>query len=235
MSYDRESGYTNQANNQVAMLSYLASSIRSGKYTANVKAKKLVLVGHSFGSALSNVVAATRPDLVDGVVLTGIAYANASTDTGASSQRWIATAFASRIAYTVDRYFLASDYDSGYLTFGDIYSHVETFFHDYEQDVAKYADSITNPFAAAEYSSLGNINLDARNYKGKVLVTAGEYDLICGGECMSTFDTGLQKTVWKGASVLETYVHPGAGHGVNFNKNATGFYEVIVGFLNKNV
>lgn len=33
---------------------------------------------------------------------------------------------------------------------------------------------------------------------------------------------------------LDLYVHPGAGHGVNFGLNATGFYGEITKFLDAN-
>ena len=33
------------------------------------------------------------------------------------------------------------------------------------------------------------------------------------------------------SKLIEAFVHPGAGHGVNFARNATEFYENINGFL----
>jgi hypothetical protein len=122
------------------------------------------------------------------------------------------------------------------VSFGDIYGHVDTFFRGYERDVAQYADSIVAPLAVSELTSLGFLDLKAPNYKGKVLVTTGEHDLlVCGGECYSTFEKGTQEDNWKGATKLETYVHPGAGHGVNFNKNAKVFYAKIFDFIDRNV
>lgn len=60
----------------------------------------------------------------------------------------------------------------------------------------------------------------------------GENDVpVCGGECVSAYEGDLQEEVWLGASPLETYLHPGVGHGLNFWRNATGFYYVIVRFL----
>jgi len=82
---------------------------------------------------------------------------------------------------------------------------------------------------------LSTLVLAAPTFKGKVLVTTGEFDLpVCGGECNSTFANGGQKSVFAGAEVVETYLHPGAGHGVNFAVNATGFYDVLTSFLDRN-
>jgi pimeloyl-ACP methyl ester carboxylesterase len=194
------------------------------------------LVGHSFGSYSSNKAVALQPDLADGVVLTGLGYPNATIDLAAGSAAWGPTAFSARIASTVNPNLWPSfTYDTGYVTFADIYNHVDTFFREYEQDAAEYANTIAQPLAVTELTSLATLDLDAGGYKGKVFVTTGEYDLLlCGGECYSTFKTGVQETVWRSADVLETYVHPGSGHGVNFNKNATGFYGEIFSFLDRN-
>lgn len=57
------------------ILAELAHRIREGQYTGSVgKPKSVVLVGHSFGSFVSNTLVGKYPALVDGVVLTGIGY-----------------------------------------------------------------------------------------------------------------------------------------------------------------
>lgn len=66
------SGYVNQVSIQVAILEQLVGQIRAGKFSS--KPKSVVLVGHSFGSVISNAVLATNPGLVDGAVLTSIGY-----------------------------------------------------------------------------------------------------------------------------------------------------------------
>ncbi|KAF2464114.1 alpha/beta-hydrolase [Lindgomyces ingoldianus] len=228
------SGYTNQASNQIEILSKMVQEIRKGMYTSTVKASKIVLVGHSFGSFISDAMVAQYPGLVEGVVLTGIGFAGLTDDAGPSS-RWIPSAFASRIASTVSSAYRSLD--SGYLSFGDVYAHIETFFHqpNYAVDVVEYAQAISQPFAIAEYLSLGRISLVAAEFKGPVFITSGQFDLIvCGGECKSTFANGTQKEKFPKARVLETYAHPGAGHGVNFGANATGFFGKTVEFLDKN-
>lgn len=69
---ERVSGYVPQLANQVAILGELVKGVREGRYTGTVgKPGKVVLVGHSFGSAVSLNAVAERPELVDGVVLTG--------------------------------------------------------------------------------------------------------------------------------------------------------------------
>ncbi|KAF2799866.1 alpha/beta-hydrolase [Melanomma pulvis-pyrius CBS 109.77] len=224
----KESGYVNQSTNQGAFLSKIVKGIRAGNWTGKVQAKKIILVGHSFGSYTSNALIAAEPDLVDGAVLTGLGYPNA-TDAANAATPWVPTAFAARIPSH-------SRLDTGYLAFGDIYAHTETFFHPpYSIPTIEYAQSISQPFAIVELISLRTLQLSAPAFKGKVLVTTGEFDfLVCGGECKSTYAANGANQVFSGAEVVETYLHPGAGHGINFAANATGFYNVITSFLDRN-
>ena len=67
------SGYVSQVSTQAAALGQLVTLIRGGEFSA--PAKKIVLVGHSFGSVISNALLVSNPDIVDGAVLTGIGYA----------------------------------------------------------------------------------------------------------------------------------------------------------------
>ena len=76
--FSRVSGYVNNGNIQVAILEQLVNYIRGGKLPTEyipVKPKKVILVGHSYGSVLSNALLAANPDIADGAVLTGRNYA----------------------------------------------------------------------------------------------------------------------------------------------------------------
>ena len=72
----RVSGYdVPQSTVQLAILQQLSSLIRAGNYTGSFgPPSKLVHVGHSYGSLISNGLIATTPGLSDGVILTGISY-----------------------------------------------------------------------------------------------------------------------------------------------------------------
>lgn len=163
---EKLSGYVNQSANQVAVMGELAKAIRAGKYTGNLgKPKSIVLVGHSFGSYTSQALIASQPDIVEGVVLTGIAYPNA-TDLAPLTFKWILEASASRIANQQSAQW--HDRDTGYLNFGDIYAHVNAFFKqpDYEVPAAEYAQSIAQPFAAMEFLSLQTLNRNSSTFEG---------------------------------------------------------------------
>lgn len=208
----------------------LAKSLRNGQYTGTIgKPESIVLVGHSFGSITSNNLIAKYPKLVDGAVLTAIAYAPVP-----DQRNLLIETAAPRIASNISPS-QSIDLDTGYLTFADIYAHINAFFKgpNYEVDVAKYANTLVAPFAITEYIGPGASFLSP-DFEGPVLVTSGEFDIaVCGGECYSTFEQQNLTALFPKSRLLEGYVHPGAGHGINFGKNATGFYTVITEFLDK--
>lgn len=78
------SGYVNQVSIQVAILEKLIDQIRSGTFSP--KPKNVVLVGHSFGSVISNTLLVSNPGLVDGAILTGIGYK--IPDTAVAFEAW---------------------------------------------------------------------------------------------------------------------------------------------------
>ncbi|KAH8726413.1 Alpha/Beta hydrolase protein [Phaeosphaeriaceae sp. PMI808] len=224
------SGYINQAEIQVEIIATLASLIRDGSYTGTIgKPKKLVLVGHSYGSYTSNLAVAKYPKLADATVLTGMAYA------GDSDGKKSLEAMAPRIASSLnpDRF---SQLDTGYVLAADIYTHINTFFKApaYEADAARHAYSINAPLAVTEYLSIATKSPVAPNFEGAVLVTTGEFDfLACDGECYSSFAKQRLDMIFPKSRFRETFVHPDAGHAINFATNATGFYEGISKFLQR--
>ncbi|KAF2831172.1 alpha/beta-hydrolase [Ophiobolus disseminans] len=224
------SGYTNQASIQIEILASLATLIRSGKYTGPIGTpKSLVLVGHSFGTYTSNAVLIKYPKLADAAVLTGIAYAPTN-----NQPNLFLAALGLRIAAQHDprKY---SSFDTGYVGFVDIAAHVTTFFKapSYELDAVLYAHSIAAPAAITEFLTITGSPV-APAFGGPVQVTTGEFDYaFCGGECYSSFAQQPLKDIYPKSRLIDSFVHPGAGHGVNFGKNATGFYGGITAFLGK--
>lgn len=100
---------------QVDILLQIARQIRTGKYTGTTGIpKKLILVGHSYGSAISAATIAGSPDIADAVVLTGLAFAQ--------NMQVVTEAMALRIASVQDKKW--NDLDDGYLTWADIYANI---------------------------------------------------------------------------------------------------------------
>lgn len=234
----RISGFENEGPVQIELLARIVQAIRNNQYTDDIKAEKVSLVGHSYGSFLSNGVVARYPKLADSAVLTGIAYPNPN-DPAARTGAWIPTIFASRIAKTLpveSRPQFADTLDTGYLGFGDIFAYVQSFLHqpDYEVGAAEYSFRVSQPFAISEF--LGGLpTAKATGFTGGVLVTSGQFDVLaCNGDCLSTFAEGVQKDVFPDAK-LSPYVQPRAGHGQNFGTEAGTLYAKIVDFLDGKV
>ncbi|KAF1957297.1 alpha/beta-hydrolase [Byssothecium circinans] len=224
------SGYLNQLNIQVELLKKLVTDIRAGKYTDSIEAEKIALVGHSFGSSVSAGLIAEEPKIAEALILTGFALPGQN-DINATTQLSTTTpsVFANRIATPT-----FPDRDSGYLMFGDIYAHVETFFHqpDYTIETAQYAQSITQPGAVGEFLTLFPDFARSAEFTGKLWIGSGQRDyIVCSGNCDVTFAGEGYRGVWKGVREPRPFVLKGAGHGVNFHLNAQDLFKDILGFL----
>ena len=102
-------------------------------------------------------------------------------------------AFSPRIASQLDSK-LFGDLDTGYLAFGDIYAHIETYglsfairqgatetnictnhrffkYPNFDIDAAQYAHTIANPFAITEFLSIGYLPNNATQFTGPTLVS----------------------------------------------------------------
>ena len=218
------------------------NSVKAGSYSSSSSTiphspppKSVVLVGHSFGSWVSNGLVANEPDSASAVILTGY-----SLNPIGSNPPVILQGFAPRIA-RLERPRDFAAYDSGYLTTADLFSTINQFFKapDYDIEVATYIEEETKtPFAIAEIESLNpafaNNDAGRAGFKGAALVATGERDLLfCAGLCTEDLLAVPLKDLFIGAKAFETYIQPGAGHGLALAKNARGGFERIFDFLDR--
>ena len=223
----RVSGFNIQLNTQTPILVSLAQSLKQGRYSLPnyLKPKKIILLGHSFGSFVSHAALALNPTIADAAILTG--YNVIGLNPGN-----VVLGVVPRVASIQDPANFSS-YDVGYLTDVDVYASINSFFKapEYAHDVAQYLESTKLPFAVAEVASVSSAQLDinASAFKGPALVISGEYDhIVCGGYCPGELQPSF---AGKFGGALETYVQPLAGHSLNFHLNTTGFFGVIDSFL----
>jgi hypothetical protein len=119
----------------------------------------------------------------------------------------------------------------------DIIAFAQLFFHaPFDASTVEYAWSLGQPASLIEmlvaFASIGV----AKDYKGAAMLATGEYDVLsCGGNCARVIEYGVQNATFPSAKAIETYLHPGAGHGVNFARNATTFFGKLTGFVDRNV
>ncbi|KAL3420634.1 hypothetical protein PVAG01_07079 [Phlyctema vagabunda] len=231
------SGYEEpQSLTQVAILRQLTILLRSGQYTGDLNSlpSKIVHVGHSYGSFISNGLIATTPQLSDGVILTGIAYAGV--ESGA-----LIEAFGLRIANTQAPGKWPGR-DNEYVTWVDAIANVGVFFRagSFDDEVLWYTEYVKQPIAIAELISIGSEQIFPRRAVGftkPVMVLSGEFDFpFCGYNCNDILDNGgeTKATYFPNSSDFQAVVHPGVGHGINFSYNATGAYKAMTDYLKKN-
>ena len=226
------SGFDAQLNSQTSILASLIDMIRMDptKWTLLAQApESIILVGHSFGSVVTNSLVAAYPTLADAAIMTG--YGSKGSDVRLDLQ-----GFAPRVASLQSSQFSA--FDPGYITTGDVFSNINNFFKApaYEHDVAQYSEDHKSPFSILELVSSTTpslLNVNASDFKRPAMVITGEYDyLVCGGYCPGELEPSVAP-LFMGAKGFEIHIQPGAGHGTNFATNATGFYGVIFDYLGR--
>jgi pimeloyl-ACP methyl ester carboxylesterase len=223
----------------------MTTLLRSGKYTGTLGTPlKIVHVGHSFGSYLTNALIATTPALSDAAILTGMAYGENSGP--------LLEAFGLRIATELapGRW---NGRDNEYLTWVDAFANAATFYYpnSYDKEVLWYTEDVKQPLAAIELLTIGALRFNAPNFAGPVVVSSdlqivikkethchqvisGEFDLaVCGRDCNGLLEQGIKEAYFPNATDFQGIVHPGVGHGINFSYNATGAYVVMINYLKK--
>jgi pimeloyl-ACP methyl ester carboxylesterase len=216
---------------ELALLASLTTLIRAGNVSHVPVPKKVIHVGHSFGSELSAAISSVAPELTDGVVLTGYsALANFTNLFLANSALHIAS-------QNQPKRFPASTYSNGYLTWPDKYSNQYSFFKYpyFDPAVLDFGEATKYPVTIGEFFTLAALPLAAPDFTGPVLYVAAEADLIyCASNCTGLFgpDSAAVES-FSGSSDVQTYIHPNSGHAINLHYNATAAYNVILDWANR--
>lgn len=153
---------------QAVILATITTQLRAGTLFAAVpKPKKVVHVGHSYGSVLSAAVASAAPGLSDAIVLTGFVQSNSS-----ASGSWFMINSGWNLAKEIDpaRF---GDYEDGFVIWPNE-KHQQFMFLRYpffDPAVLAEAEKGKAPFTVGEVVSLASVPQGASNYTGKVLVS----------------------------------------------------------------
>ncbi|CAI6247338.1 unnamed protein product [Periconia digitata] len=213
------------------VLQQLTSLVRSGKYTSNIKAEKVAVIGFSFGSYTTHAAVAETPDMADAVILTGIGF----NSTGING-KGLLRSFVPRIA-ALENPALYGDRNTGYLTWPSVYDLVMNYFKapNFDEDVALYTESAKQPYSIVEFLTFAlPAAVSAEKWDKPALHITGELDyIVADGTTKGVMDHPARE-IYKNAKPLQISIHPGASHHLNFAKNATGAFEVITSFLGQN-
>jgi pimeloyl-ACP methyl ester carboxylesterase len=155
-----------QTPTQVAILTQLTQLVRSGNLSPRIPTpKKIIHVGHSYGSLVTNGIVATQPNLSDGLVLTGFSY----------NDTWIGS-FELALSFHLARENNPCRFgqlSSGYLTWGDKYDNQAAFLRApfFDPAALEIAEKTKAPYALGEFVSLGSVSLRAPQFRGPVFVS----------------------------------------------------------------
>jgi pimeloyl-ACP methyl ester carboxylesterase len=151
---------------QVHILAEISKLLQTGKLHKRISSpKKLVHVGHSFGSLITNGLVAAYPSLSNGVVLTGFSH-----NTSWTPLLEVCLGFELARMNNPGRFY---GYDSGYVTWGNEYDNQCAFYTYpfFDTNVLKQAERIKAPFAISELLSFASVPLAAPNFTAPVLVS----------------------------------------------------------------
>ncbi|KAL4804684.1 Alpha/Beta hydrolase protein [Aspergillus unguis] len=222
---------------EVEILRAIALLARKGKFGRFITGRntvhvptfdKIVLVGHSLGSALTIGTMASYGDIADGAVATGAILQGRFGRTGMS-------AFGLEHAASHDSV-IFGDRGSGYLVQGTESAVQQVFFKKghFNPELLAYADSIKETGTVGEFISLGALlTKPVPEYMGPILFALAEYDFaVCEGDCPGSYDLEAIKTEsFPAASDVKVHIQPGSGHALTMHSNATGHYDAIFEYL----
>lgn len=154
-----------QSYTELAILAELTKLVRGNKLNLSVGTPtKVIHVGHSYGSVLSNYIASTYPELSDGVILTGFSH-NLEYEVAAL----VTWGFQIARIQSPRKF---GDFVSQYFTWASKWSG-QLFFFKYPyftSEILDYAESNKQPVGLGTLLSLASGNFYAADFKGPVLV-----------------------------------------------------------------
>ncbi|CZT16944.1 uncharacterized protein RCC_02778 [Ramularia collo-cygni] len=217
---------------EVAALKELTDLLRAGKIAGVPKFKKVLHVGHSFGSVQSYALAAMYPDITDGLGLTGFSQNGTFLPFfqygGDFTQANLNPALKS--------------YVDGYLAPASASAVQTNFFAegDFDPKILEVATMTGQPVTVGELLTIGGAAAAKNPTKAPVLIITGERDVpFCGGDCFIA-PTGFKSIPQTSAAMFpntrkfQVDIVPGAGHGLNLQYSHPQTYTSILEFFKAN-
>ncbi|KAK4948848.1 hypothetical protein LTR10_012221 [Elasticomyces elasticus] len=196
----------------------------------------VVHVGHSYGSILTAALLVAYPELSSAAILTGFTITNSTNPTTSTAALGFEYAAANDLARYGDR-------GSGYIVPATVDQLQLGFYHrdnisdpsGFSDALLAYGEYIKQPLTTGEWLSIrGLLNIvPALEFKGPLQFFLAERDfLVCASDCKSDYDPTVLAALYPQVKSPDTYIQPGAGHGLTFQKNATAGYAVMMDWLN---
>ncbi|EME81785.1 uncharacterized protein MYCFIDRAFT_32930 [Pseudocercospora fijiensis CIRAD86] len=217
-----------QAPLEVEIAHHLISMLKSGYF--GLEFSKVVGVGHSFGSGITQGVTTQYPQDLNAAILTGFSL----NTTGRNS---FLAALNLEIASLNAPYRFAST-PPGYLVSSTIVSQQIAFFKSpgFDPAILHSVESSKATGTIGEFFSLGVVVAPATEFEGPVAVINGVNDLpFCAGDCRYPVDLAeaVLPVLYPAAKNKDTYLAPNAGHGLNQHYTAGRAFVFAQEFLEK--
>lgn len=218
-----------QAPLEVEIARTLATSLRKGTFSGQ-KFGKVVGVGHSFGSIITQAITQLYPEILDAAVLTGF-----SSDL--SNQPTFLQALNLAIARENQPTRFPS-LNNAFLVSSTIISNQIGFFkaNGFDPALLRKAEDTKGTVTIGELNSLSGVGGPADRFTKPVIVVDGDADYpFCTGNC--SFPTNLAEAVQGkyypslADADFDAYLAPLAGHGLNFHYSAAEAFEYAQKFL----
>lgn len=200
--------------------------------TLRPRFSKVIVGGHSIGSAMAMIEAGTYHD-VDGVLVTGMTHR--------MNYITVLPVMATMIPAALDSKFLGTTVDAGYLTTsaGTRYSAFHTPGPDVTDAIA-YDESTKDVFAATEAVDtilLTNVVIPAsQQITVPVFQVVGNDQHFCGtlgSDCSSAEALRVSEApFFSSAPRFETFILDGYGHAINYAPNAGTYFQQVVSWTN---
>ncbi|PTB66987.1 alpha/beta-hydrolase [Trichoderma citrinoviride] len=222
---------TVQASSQVAVTHQLVALLRAAKL-GGYSFDKVVGVGHSAGSTLTQGITTQFPHDFDAVVLSGTSASAASV-----AMTMAAFNFVNANADPAPQF---KGLPAGFLTQQSAAGIQFAFyrFPNYDDDAfeRQVANKQTNTLGVL--LTLGGIVAPSTQFTGPVQIINGQHDLVfCGGNCLYPTDqdvVALETFYPAAAKGSQTYIAAGAGHAIAAHKSGPDSFKEMIQFLQAN-
>lgn len=218
-----------QAPLEVAIAEQLITRLRAGAFGGQAFSK-VVATGHSYGSIITQAVAARRPNLIDAAVLTGFTL-------NSSGIPPFILGLNLQIA-SQNQPYRFNTLNNGYLVSQNIISNQIAFLYSpaYDPTILNLAEATKGSVTFGELFTTGAVTAPAAKYTGAVAVVNGVEDLpFCLGNCTYPTELGaaVQPVLFPAARNVSNSVLtlPDAAHGINLQYGAIKAYTFIQNFV----
>ncbi|PNY29728.1 Uncharacterized protein TCAP_00355 [Tolypocladium capitatum] len=222
---------------EIAALKELTQLARDGKIRCvEHRFKKIVHLGHSFGSAMTFALTNMYPAISDAIVLTGFSQVPSFIGLFMLGGNF---APVKEIRTLKDRY--VEGYVAPKTSIG---VHINFFAPGaFDPKMLQAATATGQPAAVGELLTVGSTGATSE-FGGPVLVITGERDVpFCGGDCKNAVIINnsapnlieMSRTSFKKASAFNATIVPGAGHSLNFEHTSGATYKAILDFIGRHL